>query len=211
MKNFKLTTQTLGQPLVYMVAVESTQDVIRQRFLDTPKHGLTVLSSHQTRGRGQQGKNWVSLPGEHLFFSILLQSTLEEKQMPLINLMTAVALKKTLETMGIKNIQIKWPNDILVNQQKISGILSEKTFVHNKPWIILGIGINVNETGDLNAHIDQPYTSVSKELGQKISLESFFNHFLCTLEKDFNETEKDPRWLQPYFKTLLNAPETNYF
>ena len=100
------------------------------------------MAREQTAGRGRHGRNWVSVKDSGLFFSIILHPQIETQYLSLLTLMTAVAVYETLATFEklTSKLDIKWSNDVLVNEKKISGILAETTETDQGLAVIVGIG-----------------------------------------------------------------------
>ena len=112
------------------------------------EEGLCVVALQQTAGRGRRGRDWVSLAGNGLYLSILLRPALDDQTLPLITLMAAVAVHDVLSaSVGLKP-DIKWPNDILVNEKKICGILAESSETEYGLAVVVGIGINLRSPAD---------------------------------------------------------------
>lgn len=104
--------------------------------------GLCVIARQQTAGRGRHGRTWVSEKDAGLYFSIVLRPKIDIRLLPLITLMTGVAVYDTLKEFGVRP-DIKWVNDILVDDKKICGILAETVETQGGLAVIVGIGINV--------------------------------------------------------------------
>ncbi len=109
------------------------------------EEGLCIVAREQTAGRGRHGRTWVSEPDDGLYFSIVLRPSLPPESLPLITLMAGVAVHETLTELGLAP-DIKWVNDVLVNEKKISGILAETTMTETGLAVVLGIGINIRRT-----------------------------------------------------------------
>ncbi|HCA58117.1 MAG TPA: biotin--[acetyl-CoA-carboxylase] ligase [Blastocatellia bacterium] len=107
--------------------------------------GLCIIAREQTAGRGRHGRTWVSEPDAGLYFSIVLRPSLPPESLPLITLMAGVAVYVTLSELGLSP-DIKWVNDVLVGEKKISGILAETTMTDKGLAVILGIGINIRSS-----------------------------------------------------------------
>lgn len=106
------------------------------------EEGLCVVARQQTAGRGRYGRMWVSERDAGLYFSIVLRPKIDANDLPLITLMAGIALHDTLEEFGTKP-DVKWVNDILVNEKKIAGILAETTETADGLAVVVGIGINL--------------------------------------------------------------------
>ncbi len=124
--------------------------------------GLCIVASEQTAGRGRHGRTWVSEKDAGLYFSIVLRPKLETKFLPLITLMTGVAVHDTLQEYGLKP-DIKWVNDILVNEKKISGILAETAETSRGLAVIVGVGINIR-SANYPDEIADTATSIEEQL-----------------------------------------------
>lgn len=109
------------------------------------EEGLCIVARQQTAGRGRYGRIWVSPKDAGLYFSIVLRPALEMRYLPLVTLMTGVAVHETLSAMGLKP-DIKWVNDVLIDEKKISGILAETTDTPSGLAVVVGIGINLRST-----------------------------------------------------------------
>lgn len=107
--------------------------------------GLCIVANQQTAGRGRLGRNWVSEKDSGLYFSLVLRPNIEMHFLPLITLMSAVAVFETLKTLDL-NPDIKWVNDIHIGGKKICGILSETTETTKGLAVIVGIGINLKSS-----------------------------------------------------------------
>lgn len=135
-------------------AIDSTNRYLYQMGEEYPEWTV-VIAETQTEGRGRQGREWVSPPGVGLWFSILLKPKIPVLYLNLMNLFTAYTLaqylEKTVEYETGKriNIGLKWPNDLLIEDKKISGILLEANFSNKQfRYLVVGIGLNVNQTAD---------------------------------------------------------------
>ena len=126
--------------------------------------GLCIVAHKQTAGRGRHGRTWVSEKGTGLYFSIVLRPTLEPRYLPLITLMTGVAVHDTLEECGLKP-DIKWVNDILIGEKKIAGILAETAETPLGLAVIVGVGINIRSS-NFPKEIADTATSIEERSGE---------------------------------------------
>jgi len=144
-----LNTLVIGKNFVQLPSAESTNSYL-SALLDTGLfEGFTVFTSTQTKGRGQQGAEWFTEPGKNIACSVLLKPKfLHAQQVFLLNKMVAIAIRRAIQAwLPEQETLIKWPNDILVDQKKICGILVE-TQIHGDhvQHAVVGFGINVNQT-----------------------------------------------------------------
>ncbi|WP_299227645.1 biotin--[acetyl-CoA-carboxylase] ligase [uncultured Psychroserpens sp.] len=134
--------------IIKLNAIDSTNSFLRQLSNEEPIQDYTVVTSQlQTKGRGQMGTQWKSEAGKNLVFSVFKDvSNINLQHHFYMSMIVSLAVFKALESYKIKNLKIKWPNDILAEQQKISGILIENVIKYNQiQSSIIGIGININQ------------------------------------------------------------------
>ncbi|GLZ89611.1 bifunctional ligase/repressor BirA [Metapseudomonas resinovorans] len=124
---------------------------------------FAVIAERQTEGRGRRGRRWVSPHAQNLYYSLALRVDGGARQLEGLSLVVGLAVLKTLHSFGLTSAGLKWPNDLLINNRKVAGILLEllgdpADICH----VVIGIGINVNM--QLSAEeIDQPWTSMQME------------------------------------------------
>ncbi|MBF8748935.1 MULTISPECIES: bifunctional biotin--[acetyl-CoA-carboxylase] ligase/biotin operon repressor BirA [Pseudomonas] len=128
---------------------------------------FVVLAERQSAGRGRRGRHWVSPFAENLYYSLVLRIDGGMRQLEGLSLVVGLAVMRTLQAFGLEKVGLKWPNDVLVDGKKITGILLELV---GDPadvcHVVLGIGINVNM--QVNDLVDQQWTSMRRELGQLV-------------------------------------------
>jgi len=186
--DIKLNTNFIGRNFVYTDEVGSTNKTLLTTK-EFRKNGTVLLSEFQKNGRGRKDRTWVSTSGQNLTFSILLISNLSNKSINLLNLGSSLALAQTLENLFQLRVQLKWPNDVLINNKKISGILLESTSKGNKiEKIVIGIGINVNQSS-FQGEFNIPPTSVRLEFKQEASRERILSEFLNNFEQIFEASK----------------------
>lgn len=172
--------QRLTKKLIHLEEVDSTNryatDLIKSaRVLD----GTTVLARQQLAGRGQRSANWTTEAGKNLTFSTILFPDIPPEKVFYLNVVGALSVCKALSELGIA-AAIKWPNDVLVKQKKISGILVENTFSGQQlASSVIGIGLNVNQTAF--RHLPRA-TSVVNELGVEQPLSEVFDQLFAHLD-----------------------------
>ena len=135
------------------------------------EEGLCIIARTQTAGRGRFDRVWVSEPDAGLYMSLILRPTGSPTAFPLLTLMSGVAVHKTLEKLGIK-ADIKWVNDVLVDEKKICGILAETTDSESGLAVVIGIGVNLRP-GNFHPEIAGTSTSVESLTGQQIAPQDF--------------------------------------
>ncbi|MFQ5787348.1 MAG: biotin--[acetyl-CoA-carboxylase] ligase, partial [Thermodesulfobacteriota bacterium] len=147
--------------------LDSTNEFLRQHYTTLADYSV-IWANEQMYGRGRFTRVWNSVPGQDITFSLLLPLTsLEHKLRQNITQIAALSVAQLLEGYGLKP-SVKWPNDVLVQGKKISGILCEIVKSNKDVYGILGIGLNVNSTGKSLAIIDIPATSLRCELRHRV-------------------------------------------
>jgi len=152
--------------------------------------GVCVVASQQNAGRGRFGRSWVSPRGSGLYFSLVLRPRLAPQNLSLITLMAGVAVHDALRELGIVP-DIKWVNDVLVNDQKISGILAESVETRAGLAVIVGIGINL-DSRNFPKDLATTATSIHAETGQMVDADHLVGILIKYLSYFFgvlNETD----------------------
>ncbi|MGN9166043.1 biotin--[acetyl-CoA-carboxylase] ligase [Tissierellaceae bacterium HCP3S3_D8] len=124
--------------------LESTNDKAKE-IAAYSEEGTVILAREQTKGKGRLGRVWSSTKDKDILMSIILKPEIQIKDIPKITLVGATAINMALRDIGIDS-QIKWPNDIVIENKKVSGILTEMSSnSRDINYVIMGIGINVNQ------------------------------------------------------------------
>ena len=154
------------------------------------QEGLCIVARQQTAGRGRQGRKWVSEKDSGLYFSIVLFPNIESKFLSLLTLMASIAVYETLKELYKLKPDIKWSNDVLINEKKICGILAETSETNNGLAIIVGIGINLTSLS-FPEKLKETATSIKQETNQTPDSEKllrtltrFFVYFYEILQTD---------------------------
>lgn len=142
----KLNTRSFGRQLRIMDVVPSTQDELRKLAEEGAPEGTLVIAEQQTSGRGRMGRAWVSPSGKGVWMSLLLRPLVPLPLTPQLTLLAAVALSRAIaRVVPSLSIGIKWPNDLLVDGKKISGILLESAAEDERlRYVVVGLGVSVN-------------------------------------------------------------------
>jgi BirA family biotin operon repressor/biotin-[acetyl-CoA-carboxylase] ligase len=148
--------------------VESTNTWLRQRALDGAPSGSVCIAEMQTAGRGRRNRRWVSPFGANLYLSVLWRSTGGAAELAGLSLATGVAIVRSLRAFGVETAGLKWPNDVLVDDAKLAGILIDVIGESTGPCaVVIGIGINVAMPEEAGATIDQNWTDLRRLTGQE--------------------------------------------
>lgn len=182
-----LTTTSIGQEINYFKELASTNISAKELAIKDSPHGTLVVCEVQTSGKGRLGREWTS-PQGGIFASLILRPNIEPIHASKITLIAAAAEAITMESLNIKS-KIKWPNDLLVNDKKLSGILTEMSCDMDRiNYVILGFGINVNLSKDNIPHdLLNKATSLSIEYGHKFNRSEILYSYLNNFEILYNE------------------------
>ena len=149
-------------------STESTNDNAKEH-LKTQKNLFSVhLAEQQIAGRGRNNRKWVSPHGKNIYISLGWKSKLLHSQLEGLSLAVAVSLISTLKEFTSSDLKIKWPNDLLINKKKISGILIETTDSEDGLDIVIGIGINVHMDESEGSEIDQSWGNLEENPSHKL-------------------------------------------
>jgi len=178
-----LSTEIFGTSVIYFPELESSNDFLKNLGRDGANEGTIVVAKKQTKGRGRMGREWVS-PDGGIYMSILVRPQIHPSEIVKLTLLTAVAIVKTLQELYNLNAKIKWPNDIMINDKKVAGVLSEMEAEAEKAnFVVIGIGIDVN----CDVEVEYPTTSLKEELGKTIDLTSLIQGLLIRFEDYYRE------------------------
>lgn len=174
-----MKTEFVGDNLIYLETVDSTNTYL-SKIADDVNEGTVVISKEQTKGKGRIGRSWESSEGG-IYISILLKPRIELNKVSFITQVAGASIVKVLKEFGI-NTLIKWPNDIILNNKKIAGILTElNAEIDGLNYVIVGMGINHTQY-DFDEEILEKATSILKE-GYGVKSELLVSRFLEVFEK----------------------------
>jgi len=174
----------LGKPLICLDEVDSTQTFLTTHTKYLSQHGLVVIAERQTGGRGRAGRSFVSPKGT-LTFSLVLHPERPPNEVQVYPLFAGLAVARTVEKFGASNIRLKWPNDVLISGQKVSGILMENRMIPESvfPVLVMGIGINCCGSNlDFPEELRPKITLLSEHTKQATDRNSVLNGVLEELE-----------------------------
>ncbi|MED4204191.1 biotin--[acetyl-CoA-carboxylase] ligase [Neobacillus mesonae] len=178
-----LTTSFIGRNIHYEESVESTQKIAHKLASQGVPEGTVVIADEQRSGKGRMNRNWHSPKYTGIWMSLILKPNIPLTKAPQLTLLTAVAVVQAMEEITGLTPGIKWPNDILIDGKKVTGILTELQAeadrIHS---IIIGVGINVNQKlEDFPLELQDKASSLSIQKGEQISraelIRTIFKHF----------------------------------
>ncbi len=189
-----LSTTYIGKKIYYFPELESTNIAAKEKALHRAEgmsEGTLIITERQSAGKGRLGREWFS-PAGGIWLSIILYPQLSPSYISRITLMTAVAAVKAIEICTQIEPQIKWPNDILINEKKVCGILTEMSAeLDIINWVVVGIGVNVNIDHQRFPEDIQANTISLKEVsGEEVLRVKLAQTFLQEFEKYYEKLKR---------------------
>ena len=189
-----LFTNYIGKKIYYFPELKSTNIIAKEKALHGAEginEGTLIIAERQSAGKGRLGREWFS-PAGGIWFSIILYPQLSPSYISRITLMTAVAVVKAIKICTQIKSQIKWPNDILINEKKVCGILTEMSAeLDIINWVVVGIGINANiDHRDFPEDIQENTISLKEASGKEISRVKLAQTFLQEFEKYYDKLKR---------------------
>lgn len=164
-----LGTAFVGQNVLYYPTIGSTNDVAKEAARRGAPEGTLVIAEEQTAGKGRLGRRWLASPGTSLLMSLLFYPDLAPSQAQRLTMLCSLAVVEGVRIVTGLRLQLKWPNDILINYKKVGGILTETGVTGGHlDYVIVGIGLNVNLEVSRIPEIAATATSLEQELGRKV-------------------------------------------
>jgi len=189
-----LSTTYIGKKIFYFPELESTNIIAKEKALHRTEaidESTIIIAEKQSAGKGRLGRKWFS-PAGGIWLSIILCPQLPPSYIPRITLMTAVAVVKAIKMCTQIEPQIKWPNDILINEKKVCGILTEMSAeLDIINWVVVGIGINVNiDHQKFPEDIQENTISLKEVLGKEALRVKLAKTFLQEFEKYYDKLKR---------------------
>jgi len=168
-----LSRAAVGSRVIRLTRIASTNNRAKELARSGAPHGTAVVAAEQTEGRGQRARRWASPPGG-LWASVLLRPRgVRAAQAGLLNIAAATAGAEAASALSGVAVTVKWPNDLLVSERKIGGVLVETAIAgENIAWAVIGIGINANIAVEaLPLRLRRSATTLLHETGREIALD----------------------------------------
>lgn len=181
-----LPPRHLGLPVHHYESIDSTM-IEAARLADAGvSSGTMVLAEMQTQGRGRLGRAWHSDSSAGIYFTLVLRPNLEPAAAPVLTLMAGVSLATVMEAITPGRVDLRWPNDLLINGRKCAGILVEmRADPRRIDHVLLGIGINVNQT-EFPGGLETEPSSLQLETGRPVQRADLLISLLKQLDADYN-------------------------
>jgi BirA family biotin operon repressor/biotin-[acetyl-CoA-carboxylase] ligase len=190
----ELNTKIFGRNLYIFSDIDSTNTFARHLALQGAPEGTTVIADYQSDGKGRIGHEWISDHSMNILMSLIIRPAFQAEALHMITFTTVNIIISAIQSVLIDNnttnlrFNMKWPNDIMVNNKKIGGILTESCIRNKKvEYVVIGIGLNVNQ--DINnfcGKLKNTATSLYHETRQKFNREKIIVKILEQYEKVYH-------------------------
>jgi BirA family transcriptional regulator, biotin operon repressor / biotin---[acetyl-CoA-carboxylase] ligase len=186
----------IGDRLLYLSTVESTNTLAMQLAYDRPEEGLVILTDSQTAGKGRRGRRWVDVPACNVLMSMVFRPLFPPHILVMI---TSLAIVDAIADICEVVATIKWPNDVLIEDRKVAGILIETSHDSSGRLVaVAGLGVNVNSSiKELEEHasVQVPFTAMATTLeaacNRRVSREVLISRLLYYIEKSYLESQQE--------------------
>jgi BirA family biotin operon repressor/biotin-[acetyl-CoA-carboxylase] ligase len=185
---FNLGTKYMGKNIVYEETVGSTMDAAFRLGMEGEPEGTVVCAESQTKGKGRLGRHWSSPKYKGLYASIILRPQLSPAQVSQLTLLSAVAVCDGVRSATQLPVAIKWPNDLLLHNKKVAGILTEMSAEMDRVrFIVVGIGLNVNTPA---SQLPSGASSLKQEAHKGFDRVRLFQEILRSMERWYERFQK---------------------
>lgn len=190
--NKYLKTEYIGKKIIHFNTIDSTNRKAKELAAIGEDEGTVIISEEQTKGRGRLGRDWISPKYKGIWMSLILRPDINPIHASKLTIIGAAAVVMALHELG-RDSYIKWPNDIILNDKKVCGILTEMNAELDKiNYIILGIGINVNiDEEDFPEQLRDIATSLKNEFGMLVDRKNLIAKILNNFEFLYEDFIKD--------------------
>ncbi len=176
-----------NKKIIYYKQLDSTNTEIARLAAQGAEHGTVVVADAQTAGKGRRGREWESPAGENIYMSILLRPDCVPDRAPMLTLVVAYSVAMVLRQLGFTDVQIKWPNDLVLSGKKICGILTEMQLKDSEiDYVVVGVGINVN-TSEFPQELKETATSLYLESGRILDRETMVESVVEHFDKEYRQ------------------------
>ena len=201
-----LKTEWLAGKIICETKIDSTNRYAKELAKQGAENGTLVVAECQESGRGRKGRMWES-PKGNAYFSIILTPNISADRIAMMTLVAALSVAKAIEWVYDLAVEIKWPNDILINKKKICGILTESSINQfGVQYLVVGIGINVNQM-EFSEEIKDKASSIQLESQKEVSCEQLIGEVMNCMEQQIEQfltTGDLSKSLNAYNALLIN-------
>ena len=189
----------------YYEQLDSTNTKASELALEDAEHGTVVVAGCQTAGKGRRGRTWESPSEDNIYMSILLRPEFKADKASMVTLVMAYSVAKVLQKNGFADVQIKWPNDLVLSGKKVCGILTEMYLQGTAiDYIVVGVGVNVN-TSVFSEELVDKATSLFLECGKLLDKEQLIVDIVETFTEMYDRFAEagDLEFLQDAYNAIL--------
>jgi BirA family biotin operon repressor/biotin-[acetyl-CoA-carboxylase] ligase len=188
----ELETSHINPDLILFDSLDSTNKVAKEMLQNHAREGTIVAATNQQKGRGRYDRIWHS-PAGSLYMSVILKPENPSHELPLLSILMGCACVDAINGLFDIDVGLKWPNDLIVNERKLGGILSELVIVRNQiRGVILGVGINQNvNEDDFPAELRKSTTSIQMELGHPTSIELLIAAIINNVDERLSNVSRE--------------------
>jgi BirA family transcriptional regulator, biotin operon repressor / biotin---[acetyl-CoA-carboxylase] ligase len=168
----------------WFASLDSTNRYLLDEARRGAPEGLVAVADHQTQGRGRRGRTWIAPPGASLLVSVLVRPGLPPERLQLVSIVAGIAMARAVEGVAGFRPALKWPNDLMVGEHKLAGLLAES----DGDAVVVGIGVNV-EWHDVPPELADLATACNIEAGRSIDRRDLLSAFLAELEPRYRRLD----------------------
>lgn len=201
-------TRQVGRKVLYYDRLDSTNNEIKRLSIDQVENGLAVIADCQTGGRGRRGRSFLSPAGKGLYLSVLMQPHCSVEELSMLTAWSAVALCRAVERACGVRPGIKWPNDLVMQNRKLCGVLTELELEAETGlprYVIVGIGTNVLQTeADFGPEVAPIAISLEQALGQAPARTALAKEILRAMDDLYRDfPQEKAQYLEQYRRDCL--------
>ncbi len=160
-KQLSAETRRSFDEIQFLDEIDSTNAEALRQIQSGKTGNWVILANSQSAGRGRRGRHWVSPASAGIYLSVVRQFTLAADALQALSLVTALSVQQSLSSLGVLGLQLKWPNDLLHQKQKLAGILLELHQGEPANHVVFGVGVNLAIPEDSKRQIERPVTDIS--------------------------------------------------
>lgn len=176
-------TEKIGKKIEYYKQITSTHQISKQKAKKFENNGTIIIAEQQTQGIGTKGRSWYTGEENNIAMTIIIKPKCTIDKIEGITIKIAELIKQSVKELYTYDLEIKYPNDLLLNGKKICGILTQVATISERiDYLLISIGFNVNEI-NFSEETIKLATSLKKEYGKIFSREDIIIKFIEKLEK----------------------------
>ncbi len=183
-----LDCRYVGSDIIFLPKVDSTNNLAKEYAKKSNKEGLVIVADSQSGGRGRTGKSWHSPPETGVYLSVILKPDIKPEYLSFITLVAGVSAASTINEFCHRKANLKWPNDVLINNKKVCGLLCEMTQKQESCLsVIVGIGINANQMMEqFPEDLKNKATSLKMVNGSSTNRLTLIRSLLTNLDREYH-------------------------